>query len=214
MNVERRPVFFSAWDWLAAVGLASLAVFYTQVLARLPDPVPTHFNAIGVADGWTPKAELHWIIFGVPVIAWSLLFVIGVIASMIPSDPRKARIAAMHPLRDLTVMGASILMGSCLAIPFFGLWVLYAGIAAVFVALALAVLFTAFETKKFLARLPDAANYRRGIFYVNPADPRLWVEKQCGVGMTLNYARPAAKWISLLFIVIVLIVLVFAFRLK
>lgn len=214
MNVERHPVFLSAWDWLAAAGLASLAAFYAWVLPRLPDPVPTHFNAAGMTDGWTPKAGLHWFIFGVPVVAWALLFAIGVVTSMIPSNREKARIAAMHPLRGLTVMGASILMASCLAIPFFGLRILYAGVAAVFVCLALAVLFTAIETKKFLARLPDAANYRGGIFYVNPADPRLWVEKQCGVGMTLNYARPAAKWISLLFVVIVLSVLAFAFGLK
>lgn len=214
MKAERYRVFFSAWDGLAAASLAALAVFYTQLLSRLPDPVPTHFNAAGMADGWTPQAELHWIIFGVPIIAWALLLVIGIIASSIPSDPQKARIAAMHPLRGLTVLGTSILMGSCLVIPFFGLGALYAGVAALFVSLALAVLFTARETKKFLAHLPDASHYRWGIFYVNPDDPRLWVEKHCGVGMTLNYARPAARWISLLFILILFSVFVFAFVLK
>jgi uncharacterized membrane protein len=214
VSAKRYSVFFSAWDFLAAASLAALTAFYTNVLSWLPDPVPTHFNAIGIANCWTPKAELHWIIFGVPIAAWFLLFVIGIITSMIPSDPVKAKIAAMHPLRGLLVLGISILMGACLVIPLFGLKVMYEGIAAVFVCLTLAVIFTALETKKLLAHLPDSSNYRWGIFYVNPNDSRLWVEKRCGVGMTLNYARPTAKWISLFFLLIVLIVLMIVFVLK
>jgi len=211
---ERYPVFFSAWDLLSAASLAALAAFYIQVLPRLPDPVPTHFNANGIANDWTPKAELHWIIFGVPIIVWFLLFVTGIITSMIPSDPEKAKIAAMHPLRGLLVLGISILMGTCLVIPLFGLQIIHEGVAAVLVCLFLAVIFTALETKELLAHLPDASNYRWGGFYVNQDDPRLWVEKRCGVGMTLNYARPAAKWISLLFVLIVLIMLMTVFILK
>jgi len=133
---------------------------------------------------------------------------------MIPSDPAKAKIAAMHPLRGLLVLGISVLMGTCLVIPLFGLGVMYAGIAAVFVCLSLAVIFTTLETKKLLAHLPDSSHYRWGVFYVNPDDSRLWIEKRCGVGMTLNYARPAAMWISLLFILMVLIVLTIVFLLQ
>ena len=214
MSAKRYPVFFSMWDLLSVASLVALAAFFTQVLPRLPDPVPTHFTATGIANGWTPKAELHWIIFGVPIIVWFLLFVTGIITSMIPSNPAKAKIAAMHPLRGLLVLGISILMGTCLVIPLFGLKVMYEGIAAIFVCLVLSIIFTAIETRKLLTHLPDAFNYRWGVFYVNPDDSRLWVEKRCGVGMTLNYANPAAKWISLLFILIVLIVLTVVFLLK
>jgi uncharacterized membrane protein len=214
VSAKRYTVFFSAWDFLALASLSALAAFYTQALSWLPDPVPTHFNAIGIANCWTPKASLHWIILGVPMIAWFLLFVTGIITSMIPSDPAKAKIAAMHPLRGFLVLGISVLMGTCLVIPLFGLAVMYTGIAAVLVCLALAVIFTALETTKLLAHLPESSHYRWGVFYVNPNDSRLWVEKRCGVGMTLNYARPAAKWISLLFILIVLFVLTIVFILK
>ena len=35
-----------------------------------------------------------------------------------------------------------------------------------------------------------------GIFYYNPQDPALWVEKHFGIGWTLNFARPA-RWFML-----------------
>ncbi len=214
MNADQHPFFFSTWDLLAAAGLAVLAAFYTQVFPLLPDPLPSHFNVHGIADGWTPKTQLRWIIFGVPIAAWLLLFVVGIISSMIPSDTAKAKIAAMHPMRGLLVLGMSILMGICLVIPLLGLTVLYGGVVVMFVCLALTIIFTVLETNKLLAHEPDAVNYRYGVFYVNPDDTRLWVEKRIGVGMTLNYARPAAWWISSLFILIVLIAFTVIFLLS
>ncbi len=35
-----------------------------------------------------------------------------------------------------------------------------------------------------------------GVFYYNPGDPALWVEKRFGIGWTLNFARPAS-WFML-----------------
>lgn len=40
-----------------------------------------------------------------------------------------------------------------------------------------------------------------GIFYYNPEDPNLWIEKRYGIGWTLNFARPAS-WIMLLALLI------------
>jgi uncharacterized membrane protein len=70
------------------------------------------------------------------------------------------------------------------------------------------------ETKELLADQPDAEDYRWGIFYVNPDDPRLWVEKRLGVGWTLNYAHPSAWWMTLLLLLPVLIGLGVALFLK
>ena len=50
-----------------------------------------------------------------------------------------------------------------------------------------------------VARSPRLARdsgqeWRGGLFYANPEDPRLVVPKRWGVGWTFNYARPAA-WV-------------------
>lgn len=42
----------------------------------------------------------------------------------------------------------------------------------------------------------SAAHWRGGIFYVNPDDPALYVNKRFGIGYTLNFARPEA-WVLL-----------------
>ncbi len=44
-----------------------------------------------------------------------------------------------------------------------------------------------------------------GVFYYNPQDPSLWVEKRYGFGWTLNFARPAS-WFMLGGILLVVIV--------
>lgn len=43
-------------------------------------------------------------------------------------------------------------------------------------------------------RTPDAC-WKAGLFYYNPDDPALLVEKRFGIGYTFNFARPAAWWL-------------------
>jgi len=41
---------------------------------------------------------------------------------------------------------------------------------------------------------PDSA-WKGGVFYYNPDDPALFVEKRYGLGWTLNFGHPQAKLI-------------------
>lgn len=43
-------------------------------------------------------------------------------------------------------------------------------------------------------RTPDAC-WKAGLFYYNPGDPALFVEKRFGIGYTFNFARPATWWL-------------------
>ncbi len=43
-------------------------------------------------------------------------------------------------------------------------------------------------------RIPLAAPFL-AIFYYNPADPALWVEKRFGIGWTFNFGHPRAWFI-------------------
>lgn len=56
-------------------------------------------------------------------------------------------------------------------------------------------------------RTPDAC-WRAGMFYVNPDDPAILVEKRFGIGYTLNFAHRTA-WVPLLFIPGVLFIVFF-----
>jgi uncharacterized membrane protein len=52
-------------------------------------------------------------------------------------------------------------------------------------------------------RTPDRC-CKAGIFYVNPADPALFVEKRLGIGYTLNFGNPWS-WVVLVFIILIAI---------
>lgn len=205
-----RPRFFSAWDLLAMAGLGLLWGICQWTLPRLPDPVPTHFNAAGLVDGWTPKGQMNnilLVLFALPAGLWALLFFLGSLLALSQTDPARARVMAIHPMRSFVSFGASLLMGSGFLTPLLGLASLRTGVALAVLCVILGVVFTSMEAQRFLAHEPDAAHYRWGVFYVNPADPRLWVPKRVGYGMTLNFARPAAYAVTLLIILILLGVL-------
>ena len=52
-------------------------------------------------------------------------------------------------------------------------------------------------------RTPDRC-WKAGIFYVNPADPALFVAKRLGIGYTLNFGNPWS-WVVLAFIILIAI---------
>lgn len=54
-------------------------------------------------------------------------------------------------------------------------------------------------------RTPDAA-WKLGLFYYNPSDPALFVEKRFGIGWDLNWGRPAAWGLMAAVLIVPLIV--------
>ena len=46
--------------------------------------------------------------------------------------------------------------------------------------------------------------WKAGIFYVNPADPELFVKKRLGIGYTLNFGNPWS-WVVLAFVTLIAI---------
>lgn len=204
-----RPSFVSSWDAMPALGLGGLAALYRWIFPALPDPVPTHFTIHGQADGWMPKEALFLPIFGLPVLIWLALSATAWALAKRQQDPARAKVASVQPLRGFLGLGMALLMMGGLLVPLRGLVILHAGMVALLALGAFGTVLTLREARKLLGDQPDAVHYRWGVIYVNPADPRLWVEKRLGVGWTLNYAHPAAGWVTgLLFLpVIVLLVL-------
>lgn len=192
MDSPRRPSLLSPWDLLAVAGFAGLWAFYRWILPALPDPVPTHFNGQGVANGWTPKAALPWVIFGLPLFIWAFTSALAMLLALLQKDPAKARAMAMAPMRGLLGLGLALIMGFVLLAPARGPGIILFGVG-MFLALVAAGI--ALMARDF-ARAGNAGAGREfckwGLFYVNPDDARIWVPKPIGVGWTLNFARPAS----------------------
>lgn len=64
------------------------------------------------------------------------------------------------------------------------------------------------DTLTYQDESEDEANWKCGLCYYNPNDPRLMVNKKVGIGLTLNYAHSSAKnWTigTIVFVVLTLI---------
>ncbi len=191
------PSRFSNWDLAGLLGLAALAALATSLWPRLPDPLPTHWGPRGLPDGWTPKAHVPWILFGLPVFTWLLLFALTDFA--VPKDPVLARVQrrAMAPLRGTVILGLALILALVVLTPLHG-QALFAPVMLGFLAL-LAWGITLMVRIAWREMPRDyLQHYRWGLFYVNREDPRLLVPKLIGIGWTFNYARPAAWWLTAL----------------
>jgi uncharacterized membrane protein len=207
---DERPLI-SGWDGLALAGLVALAGYYEYLRPLLPDPVPVHFDAMGRANGWAPKAGLPWLLFGAPLLVWAVFLGVEAAGRLVPRGPG----ISAQPLRGLLVFGLCLLMGACATVPLSGAPVLFAGLGALAACVVLGVVLLVRDSLRAVAEFressgasgaePDARHYRGGLFYVNPDDPRVWVEKRVGTGWTLNFARPASFLILLLLLIPVVI---------
>jgi len=211
MAPPQRPSLLSPWDLLAVAGFGGLALFYAWILPSLPDPVPMHFDARGVANGWTPKAALPWVVFGIPVLIWAFTTALGILLALSQKDPLKARAMAMAPMRGLLGLGLALVMGFVLLTPAHGPGVILAGVGAFLALMAAGIVLMARDFVRLKAVDASLAFYRWGLFYVNPDDDRIWVPKPIGVGWTLNFAKPAS-WAVLALLLLPLGVIVLVTR--
>lgn len=196
MSTSDRPAWFTRWDALAFLGLAALYAAYRIQGPSLPDPLPTHFDARGVANGWTSKAALPYVLFGLPIGLWTLITLTSRVSALGQTDPAKARALAAAPMRGFLGLGLAALMGGLLYVPARGTQALFVGLG-VFVACLVAGIGVMIRDFARMPRNPqDDAFYKWKLFYYNPDDPRLLVEKRLGVGYTFNFARPAS-WLIL-----------------
>lgn len=80
---------------LVAVALLAGAALYNQ----FPDPMPSHWNAAGEVDGYTPR---FWGVFLLPLMTLGLLLLFHVIPSI---DPLRANIAQFRESYNLIILG-------------------------------------------------------------------------------------------------------------
>ncbi len=70
--------------WLSPVVIAAMAAFAAIVYSRLPERVPTHFDASGSPDGWMARWPGAFLFAGIGLVVWLLLLGLRRI------DPRRA----------------------------------------------------------------------------------------------------------------------------
>jgi uncharacterized membrane protein len=101
---------------VAALGV-SLYLYHFQY-DNLPERVPTHWNARGEPDAWTPKQDVFWVFFLVPL-AMAGMVVLSVVLPWV--SPKGFKVEGFRPTWDyawalivlmMGYMHAAILVGS------------------------------------------------------------------------------------------------------
>ncbi|NWJ40141.1 MAG: DUF1648 domain-containing protein [Geothrix sp.] len=202
--------WFSPWDLLPLLSALSLALALPRLMAGLPDPIPTHFDARGVPNGWTPQAGYPWLAFGLPAAIWAVLWLTGRAFVGSNQDPEGRKCAALAPLRSLVTVGLLGMMAGGLLIPRHGQGVIAWMIGGFLALTILGILLMVRQMKQTLQEDERSEYYRWGVFYVNAGDPAIWVPKRLGLGWTLNFAHGLSWAILTLLLLPVLLLIAFA----
>ncbi len=172
---------------------------------QIPDRFPVHWGINGMPNGWstrTPQGVYGPLLFGTAiVIAISLLaYAISHSAERVPTAggvPSKGEFA--HRMA-LVLLGVEFFVAAALSmvalLPFTG----SPGVVPI-VILTVVILASAIFLSRWLNRGRVRSQHisagdtcwKLGMFYFNPDDPALLVEKRMGIGYTINFAH-ASGW--------------------
>ena len=223
------PKFQFGW-YLAciAVIVATLAFIWVNWHA-VPDPMPTHSDASGAADGFSAKsfpAAIAHVGLG-PAITTAVCAGAGGILVGIANQtkdglhdkPERAinrqrlLMQLMQPMLGkfsfalVVVLLLSITAG-LFEFPVLGtgalsVWLLIGAIIAVGVGIVVRSARIMQELDECYPPDDPRDKLKFGMFYHNPDNPKLWVELESGMNFTLNFAHRAAWWIAGVFAAII-----------
>ena len=191
-----RTGWFSPWDLAPLACSLAVLVFLHGMLAGLPDPLPTHFDAVGRANGWTPHGTYLVMALAIPAVGWLVLLCTGWAFAGTAQDPEGRKASALVPLRGCTVVGLQVLMLAPVAVVRMGNAGLALSMASFLLLIGLGIGLMVRAMNQVGDATPNAECYRWGLFYVNPKDPAIWVPKRLGLGWTLNFAH-GRSWVML-----------------
>jgi len=186
--------------------LAAIAAYLHAHWVEIPNRYPTHWNLQGVVDGWGAKSLMD--VYGPTAIGAGLVLMIAGLTLLVRLGGRRsAWIPAVVAIMAVAawMVGGTFTMVGLLPLHHFSPSQLFgfegAMLAMVAVVIVVAVRRLRQPGTPSGGATPDAC-WHGGIFYYNPNDPALLVEKRIGVGWTFNFARPLAWMIVVLILLI------------
>ncbi len=201
-SVQLRLTF---WDSTLICFLFVILFIYYRYIELLPLKVPTHFNSHGIADGWTSREHLGWLLLGLPSLLWLFLMGINFLMSHvnIPSEAswqKEIGMKVLGQLRGVIPLGIGVTIAGTTFLPiFFNISIS----KFIFGALGFLVIVILLILRGVQNEIPRGhqGHYRWGLIYVNQDDPLVWVPRLGGMGLTLNFAHKMA-YVWLIFLLL------------
>jgi len=199
---ERLPWY----GWLAAgpfAILAAAAAWLALHWDRIPERFPVHFDVNGQANRWaarTIKGVYGPLFFGAEICAFILIMALAGWFGARRSRTRPVMLGGAVAVEYLLgLMFALIALQAPLGIP---VWAIALSPVAILIPLIIVMVRKMSEPWEPMDPTPNEC-WKADIFYYNPDDAALFVEKRDGLGFTLNFANRRC-WMLLLCLVLVI----------
>lgn len=235
LSNERKDYVSAAWLLLFPIIIAVTVALGFLFYDKMPVQVPVHYDVNGHVNRYVQKSYSLILFAPLMQILMSVLFTF--MYCMIknrrrridPSNEEESRwkqsVFRKSMGRFSVVEGLlTVVLFACLQLSFLNvLNAVFCGVA-IGVILAVILFYTAWITIKIgqggsrvkskkistdKLNVKDSDSYwKLGVFYCNPNDPTVFVEKRFGIGYTLNFGRPAAYLVIIGIVVFVVLSLV------
>jgi len=199
--------------------LAAGAVYLGLRWEEIPEKFPIHWGAHGVVNGWGSRTFFG--VFGLLLLgvleslmavgAAVLVRVVGrrsLPGGWAEQDARFRRVTGGLVLALGWLLAAVMTAGAVwmpfresVALPVGFILAVVIGVLTIITVMIVYAIRASRARSRFVAAggmigngAPDEC-WKAGVFYYNPNDTRLWVEKRSGMGWTLNMARGASWWV-------------------
>jgi uncharacterized membrane protein len=199
--------------------LAAGAVYLGLRWEEIPEKFPIHWGAHGAVNGWGSRTFFG--VFGLLLLG--TVVALGIVGGAVlvrvvgrrslpegwaEQDTRYRRMSEGFMLA-LGWLLAAVMTVAAVWLPFRESVALPAvfvlGVVASVVTLVIVMIVYSIRMTRARSRFAAAPGmpgdpaladcWNKGVFYNNPNDTRLWVEKPDGMGWTLNMAHKAARWV-------------------
>lgn len=180
------PPFF-----LPLIGAAYVYAHWSEIPAR----IAIHYGFNGQPDGWTTRTPLHvycMFIFAAGLMLWILLLGIATYFGARRSPSRHTTLGIVISL--MCLLGSVFTGVGILPVRQFPVWILIVIPSPYVAGLLLWVYGKGAAPEAPSESTPDEC-WSMGDIYKNPNDPALFVPKRVGLGYTINFGNPMAKWV-------------------
>lgn len=223
--------------WLLQAGpfaiLFAAAIFLHAHWDQIPEIFPVHWGIDGQPNGWTIRTPMG--VYGPLLIGGAIVLGLSLVTYGVLREARVVRIpgAPSHGRDFPHQVGyflsgmeylIAILLSFVALLPLFGPPNIAAVLGGSIVVIAV-IFVAAHQLNQTRARALDPSviqtpggifgdgtldeHWKLGMFYFNPDDPALLVEKRLGIGYTFNFARGLA-WVILALVIVVPVALALA----
>ena len=227
---------------LAIVGANFAIIFF--MYDQIPDPIPMHWNLKGEIDRWTDKSMglllimpciMVFMTFLMMCIYWIAKVAKPHISAETPKESMFQNARFRFHLATFSIVLAVVLnifftflnlqvttlFKTSFAVKMIVLAAMTIGILIYVIVFSVKIgqggsriRLQIHEKETGFMNRDDDRFWKAGIFYCNPDDPSLWVEKRYGVGYTLNFSNNKAIWLiiamSAIFLLIPIVIILLA----